>query len=331
MKKLTSILTVKISKRTFWTSFTIFVILIAAVFGYFYWKKTSVLDVVNDIPIVEYTKPPKYAHDIFGQQNLPFKLPLGVLAYNGEVFVSDSDLGVIQVFDYNGKHLRTFGNTGGQGKLKHPYGMAFNKDTLYVADGGLGQLMMYDRFGEFRGSLRPKEDGVMANPAGLLIKDDKIYFTDLSLHTINIMDKEGNVLVSFGGRGEDPGEVLYPHSIAVNDKNEIFVSDSGNNRVLIFSNKGRYLRVLGDEKVSISTPRGIGFDNKGNLYVVSGMENRVHVFDDKEKWIFEFNEVVNKDSLSLPNGLSLDGNGQVFVSETGSYKVAIFSYNTIQF
>ena len=329
MLRLKALTQIKITKKKFLITFVSTLTLTAGLFGYFYWKKTSIVSMVNDIPIVEYTKPPKYVHDLFGSEKMPFQMPLGVLAVNGEVYVSDSDMGSIQVLDYNGTFKRVFGNKEGRGQLRNPYGMAMYKGILYVADGGLGKIMMFDRQGEYQGSLTPKENGIMTSPAGIVVMDDKIYFTDLGLRTVNVMDLEGNVMMVFGSKGETEGQFDYPHGITVDGENNIYVADSGNNRVQLFNEDGVFQRVVGDEKGEIGTPRGIALDQKGNLYVVSGIENRVHVFDKKGKWVFAFNEVAQKDSLSLPNGISLDGNGHIFITETGTSKIALFSFNDI--
>ena len=51
-----------------------------------------------------------------------------------------------------------------------------------------------------------------------------------------IFDSFGNLAHKFGSRGSDEGEFLCPRGVAVNKNGDIYICDSYNKRIQIFSN-----------------------------------------------------------------------------------------------
>ena len=52
-------------------------------------------------------------------------------------------------------------------------------------------------------------------------------------------------VLSFGQKGESVGMLNVPYGVAVNDQDEIAVTELGNNRVSVFSSDGTHLRSFG--------------------------------------------------------------------------------------
>jgi sugar lactone lactonase YvrE len=57
-------------------------------------------------------------------------------------------------------------------------------------------------------------------------------------------DKNGNWLKSWGSKGNKPGELNTPHSIAADAQGNIYVADRGNRRIQVFDGEGKLLRVM---------------------------------------------------------------------------------------
>ena len=61
-------------------------------------------------------------------------LPLGITAWNRKVLISDENHRV-SIFSEDGQFVRCIGSLGqSEGQLNHPYGIASNLDSIYVAD-----------------------------------------------------------------------------------------------------------------------------------------------------------------------------------------------------
>jgi DNA-binding beta-propeller fold protein YncE len=58
------------------------------------------------------------------------------------------------------------------------------------------------------------------------------------------IDKDGNWIKSWGEPGSGPGQFNTPHSIATDDRGNVYVADRGNRRIQVFDGDGNYLREI---------------------------------------------------------------------------------------
>lgn len=319
----------KKQKKKLYIILGLLIALTISIFVYFYIKQISPKEVWAGIPLGEINNPPSFSYHIFGATDQPFILPLATMFSGDEIFVSDSDGHKVQVFDYNGNHLRTFGHEEGEGSLSHPYGMAEFNGEIYVANGGRGSINVYSRSGEFKRKIEPENYENMGIPAQLVIRNNHIYYTDLAQRKVFVMTLDGKDVLSFGGQGSEEGKFDYPHGIAVDQAGNIYVADSGNNRVQKFDSEGNFMSIVGKNESStgeMAAPRGLAFDNRGNLYVVAGLENMIYVFDSDGEFKFNFNKIEDDVALSLPNSIAIDSNNRIIISETFPARIAVFKY-----
>ncbi|XP_035659436.1 uncharacterized protein LOC118404469 [Branchiostoma floridae] len=87
-------------------------------------------------------------------------------------------------------------------------------------------------------------------------------------------------VITFGGKGSEPGKFDYPRGVVVSPGNEIFVADK-NRRVQVHSTEGVYLRHFptvvpgtGDKDMK---PHDVCMDGNGTLWVVGRGETAHHV------------------------------------------------------
>ena len=136
-------------------------------------------------------------------------------------------------------------------------------------------------------------------------------------------------VLSFGRQGESVGMLNYPSGVAVNDQDEIAVTDWFNNRVSVFSSDGTHSRSFGREGENngeFQGPEGIAFDSHGNIVVADCDNDRVQVFDRNGKFLSKFGKEGDRDhQLSCPEGLSINGNGDIIVADRGNQLIKIFS------
>ena len=136
-------------------------------------------------------------------------------------------------------------------------------------------------------------------------------------------------VLSFGQKGESVGMLNWPYGVAVNDKDEIAVTELGNNRVSVFSSDGTHLRSFGRKgknNAELQYPAGIAFDSHGNIVVGDMYNNRVQVFDRNGNFLSKFGEKGSRDhQLCKPEGLSINGNGDIIVAYQGNKLIKIFS------
>ena len=83
----------------------------------------------------------------------------------------------------------------------------------------------------------------------------------------------GALLGVWGG----PGQLSGPAGVAVDGAGNLYVSDTGNNRVQIVAPSGAVIGGFG----ALSGPTGIAVDCRGNVYVADTGNNRIQKFGER--------------------------------------------------
>ena len=106
-----------------------------------------------------------------------------------------------------------------------------------------------------------------------------------------------NFLFKFGDNGSgpngelyEPGALLHPSGIEVDDSGKIYVTDE-NNHVQVFDSSGKFLYKFskyGHENGEFDEPFDMALDSSGRLYVVDIYNNRVQIFDKLGRFIDKF-------------------------------------------
>ncbi|KAI6655634.1 E3 ubiquitin-protein ligase TRIM71-like, partial [Oopsacas minuta] len=120
-----------------------------------------------------------------------------------------------------------------------------------------------------------------------------------------------------GKPGSEKGELNNPHGLAL-DGDKIYIADMGNNRIQIFSTKGKFIREFG--KGQLYHPYGIALYKEWG-FISDGALNALYKFTKiNYKLIKSVKEVV-----SVPLGLTTDTNGEVLVADRNKNRIAVFS------
>ena len=132
----------------------------------------------------------------------------------------------------------------------------------------------------------------------------------------------------FGKEGSVPGMFDLPWGIAVNDKDEIAVTDNLNHRIQIFLADGTHLRSFGrggNQQGQFDWPTGITFYNN-NIMVSDTYNNRIQIFDDQGHYLDQFGEKGKLNhQLDSPYGLSIDSDGNIIVADSNNKSIKIFT------
>jgi DNA-binding beta-propeller fold protein YncE len=80
-----------------------------------------------------------------------------------------------------------------------------------------------------------------------------------------------------GSEGEEDGQLIAPHGIAIDSEGDIWVVDTGNNRVQGFDVEGEYqakFGSLGSGNSQFAEPTGIAVDSEDHAWVVDTANSR---------------------------------------------------------
>ena len=147
--------------------------------------------------------------------------------------------------------------------------------------------------------------------------------------TVQVKPRKYKSVFSFGGKGSSAGMFDGPWGVAVNERNEITVTDRNNNRVQIFSSDGTYLRSFGskgDQEGEFDDPTGIAYLNNGNIVVADTFNNRLQIFTEQGEYLTQIGGEGNVDhQFNYPWGLSVDSDGNIVVADADNNLIKIFT------
>jgi len=248
----------------------------------------------------------------------------------GRLFVADTTLGALIMFDLENDKIERWGEFG-MGTLSKPIGVAVDRqDRVYVSDIVEFRIVVFNSTGEYVNAFGGPT--VFQNPVSVAINDDlgRIYVVDSKLHQLMIFDLQGNQLKVIGKRGGNPAQFNYPSYVAVGGDGRVYVSDSLNFRVQILDEDGNHLQTFGDigrNAGDLNRPKGIAVDPDGHIYVVDGSFNNFQIFDDQgQLLLFVGNDGSRRGQFLLPTGIYIDDRGKIYVADQGNRRVQIFQY-----
>ena len=147
--------------------------------------------------------------------------------------------------------------------------------------------------------------------------------------SVQVKPRKYKPVLSFAGDGSSAGMFDGPWGVAVNERDEIAVTDSGNNRIQIFSSDGTYLRSfgsLGNQDGEFDFPTGIAYLHNGNIVVADGKNNRLQIFSGKGEYLTQIGSEGNLDhQFNFPCCLSVGSDGNIIVTDADNKLIKIFT------
>jgi type II secretory pathway pseudopilin PulG/sugar lactone lactonase YvrE len=120
----------------------------------------------------------------------------------------------------------------------------------------------------------------------------------------------------------------------------IYITDYTNNRIQEFSMQGGFIQTIGSSGSAngqVSMPEGIAFDSAGNMYVADSNNHRVQKLSGNGTFIFGIGSGYQNvggtigssntgvGTFKFPRGIALDSYGNIYVTDTGNYRVQKFN------
>lgn len=145
-----------------------------------------------------------------------------------------------------------------------------------------------------------------------------------------VLAAEPTFLLAWGQRGDKEGEFYSPIEIAINQKDEVFVTDLNNARLQKFSAEGKYVGgfVLPMDK----PPRkscivgGLALEKTGHIYLSFMNQHKLAVYTESGQLVREWGKLGKGDGeFHQPGGIALAPDGSVYVTDQCNHRIQKFT------
>ncbi|NQV27618.1 MAG: hypothetical protein HQ518_24985 [Rhodopirellula sp.] len=244
---------------------------------------------------------------------------------NGDLFVLD-DAGRVLVFDADGKVLQQWFMPDYD--IGKPEGICLFQDgRIGIADTHYHRVVFFDRGGKvlsMHGEYGSGPGQFVYLSAITQDSSGNYYVCEYGGNDrIQKFDVSGKCLASFGGFGTDDGQFQRPMGIVWND-GLIYVADAINNRIQVFRDNGRFVRILGGEVDAprLHYPYDLAGGPDGDVFAIEYGGNRVTRLNLQGHTLGTFGSTGHGvGEFSTPWGLAVDSNGRIVVADTGNRRL----------
>jgi len=218
-----------------------------------------------------------------GDQPGQFDYPVGIdAARDKRIYVADSGNRRIQIFSGDGKFISSFAMKN-EGKRGRPIDvMRHSKTGNIIVTSSNHHLLIYTPKGKQlkKWGSNGTSRGEFRYPATLdELKDGRIAVVDVLNSRVQVFNDDGSLSLAVGEWGVLPGQLFRPKGIAIDARDNFYISDSYMGVVQKYTDDGLFSAVLGEngKPYKMLTPVGMTI-NRNRLYVVEMQNNKVSVY-----------------------------------------------------
>ena len=160
-----------------------------------------------------------------------------------------------------------------QGQFECALGLALDEKQkqVYVCDHDNGRVQVLDKGGEF---VREIGVGELIRPWGVAVRDEFVLVTDIYHCLLVKYCKQKLVVVNkVGGYGNEGGQLIWPGGLGVDENGDIFVADTLNHRLSVFTEELDFKICFGKGKLKY--PKDVNLTTEG-VIVMDHSPNCIH-------------------------------------------------------
>jgi DNA-binding beta-propeller fold protein YncE len=235
-----------------------------------------------------------------------FNGPVGMaVGPDGNIYVADSENARVQIFTPDGAYIREITHPESFEVGFKPWGIALDPaGNLYVSVLNSHTIYKFGSDGDLIQSIGGFgfSTGLFTGPTGLAVNNNELYVVDSLAFRIQVFTLDGAFVRTWGslcdiyihpGRGcvdpdgdEGPlesgdGQLSSPWGVAIDSEGRVYVADSANKRIVIFSSDGEFITKwgeLGQGEGQFDNSVGVAINSFGDVYVSDLNNNRIQHF-----------------------------------------------------
>ncbi|WP_026777111.1 Ig-like domain-containing protein [Polaribacter sp. Hel_I_88] len=300
---------------------------------------------------------PGFENDIGA--NAKFLSPKSIaISRDGNIFVVDNNNSIrridanANVTTYAGKNSPGFkdGNAN-DAQFNSPQAITVGRDgSIYIADTNnhlIRKVTKDKKVITLTENNNPNES-IFNFPKGIAVdSDNNVYVSDTGNHSIKKITTDGNVITiagsgssgSIDGEGTN-AEFNSPGGIAIDFFGNIYVADTGNNKIRKIDKNNNVITIAGsvesgykdDEGInaSFNRPNSLIVNLNNEVYVVDSGNNKIRKIDNNNNnnvTTMSLNITFLEEDLSNPSSIAIGVNGAFFVADSNNHTIRSISEN----
>ncbi|MCP4641065.1 MAG: hypothetical protein GY851_11555, partial [bacterium] len=185
---------------------------------------------------------------------------------DGNLLVPDTHYSQILEYTPSGELTTKWGSYGnGTDQFIYPTGIEQSPGGHYfVSEYGEGaeRVHVFDSECRFvrQWGKHGDQPGEFNRAMALALSDDTVFVADTANHRVQCFDHEGKTKGVIGSGGTEPGQLKYPHDIALGPDGLVYVAEYGTHRISRFSADGAFQGAWGSpgrDPGEFNAPRGV--------------------------------------------------------------------------
>ena len=231
----------------------------------------------------------------------------------------------ISIYSPSGEKIKSFGKRGSApGQFLSPRGVAVDRaDNILVVDGQNRRIQEFTAHGNLIAGIQHE----FQYPSGIGVSpSNKVYVCDTT--SIKILNPDLAFLSSFGSKGRCDRQFQCPWDVAFDSQGNVYVADSGNHRIQVFTEDGQFLRKFGKEgegEGELSWPASVAIDSDDVVYVAERDNHRISIFTSEGHFLRSFGRHgMGPGQFKQLRGVAVDKDRHVYISDLGNQCLYVY-------
>ena len=263
------------------------------------------------------------------QLETPTKLPLPFLSCPtlNELRTAIAEFGEVKEckLDYSLKKqpVLAVGKEGrNDNKLMNATGLALDEVNrlIYIADWLNKRIQVVSFEGKF---LKRFGQDILKEPWGIAVTEDNVFVTDSDLHALlQFRKKDCKLVRRTGTEGAGEGQLGVPQGLCSDYNGDVYVAESGNDRVSVFSKQLQFLKCLGTQQLKYPVDVKV---TPNSLVILDWSPNCIHFYSRSGDLLSSCVTQGEDGMVYSPFFFCLDSAGNILITDFEHHDVKILS------
>ena len=215
------------------------------------------------------------------------------------------------------------GKTGSNNKeLKYAKALVLDvvNQLIYIADSDNNRIQVVSFEGKF---LKRFGQDILKEPWGIAVTEDNVFVADSDLHALfQFRTKDCNLVRRTGTDGTAEGQLHVPSSLCSDYNGDVYLADTHNNRVSVFSKQLQFLKCLGTQQLKTLVDVKV---TPNSLVILNWYPNCIQFYSRSGDHLSSCVTQGKDGMVYLPFFFCLDTAGNILITDSMRHDVKILS------